>query len=205
MKKFLVKIMGNNPKGALNGTTQRPSLSSSGCPNATSSINSKDHTKEINPNKPNKKTSITGLFGSKKPSQPVSNIKNQQETNNCVGDKENVIHAPHQSQLIAPPNVNIIISNGIKPSPLPQCPSETVLVPPIYGNICDDDVVIAKFAYTEIHADDLSIKKGEKLKVLDRSDPDWWKVERIVRINGVEESGYVPATYVVANDIESEE
>ncbi|CAG2173420.1 unnamed protein product [Oppiella nova] len=64
-----------------------------------------------------------------------------------------------------------------------------------------DNIVIAMYAYRAEHTDDLTFRKGEKLEVLERSDPDWWTVRRIK----TGEIGYIPANYVASINIESED
>ena len=51
--------------------------------------------------------------------------------------------------------------------------------------------VVALFAYTAQHSDELSFKKDDIITILERgSDPDWWKGELDGR------SGLFPANYI---------
>lgn len=50
--------------------------------------------------------------------------------------------------------------------------------------------VIAMYDYTAANQDELSFSKGQLIKILDKTNPDWWKGE----INGV--TGLLPTNYV---------
>ncbi|XP_063307453.1 tyrosine-protein kinase Lyn isoform X2 [Pelobates fuscus] len=63
------------------------------------------------------------------------------------------------------------------------------------------DFVIALFPYNGIHQDDLSFKKGEKLRVLEEHG-EWWKARSEV----TKKEGYIPSNYVARqNTLETEE
>ncbi|MBN3281303.1 LYN kinase, partial [Polyodon spathula] len=64
-----------------------------------------------------------------------------------------------------------------------------------------EEVVITLYDYEGIHDGDLSFKKGEKLKVLQKSG-EWWSARSM--ITGQE--GYIPSNYCAkVNSLESEE
>jgi len=71
-------------------------------------------------------------------------------------------------------------------------------LPPVIGN---ETVVIAMYGYTAKHNGDLSFRKGEKLQIVEKNDPDWWTVKRLE----TGETGYIPSNYVGTTAIESEE
>jgi len=54
-------------------------------------------------------------------------------------------------------------------------------------------IAVVLYDYTAQTPEELSIKEGENLMILEDSDPHWWKV-RIVSKKGGE--GLVPATYI---------
>lgn len=58
-------------------------------------------------------------------------------------------------------------------------------------NTSATDRVVALFAYTAQHSDELTFKKDDIITVIERgADPDWWKGE----VDG--HSGLFPANYV---------
>ncbi|XP_054158807.1 tyrosine-protein kinase fyna-like [Oppia nitens] len=65
----------------------------------------------------------------------------------------------------------------------------------------NNNIVIAMYAYEAEHDGDISFGKGDKLEVIEKSDPDWWTVRRLE----TGEIGYIPANYVAATVIESED
>ncbi|KAI4565773.1 hypothetical protein MJT46_009148 [Ovis ammon polii x Ovis aries] len=63
------------------------------------------------------------------------------------------------------------------------------------------DIVIALYPYDGIHPDDLSFKKGEKMKVLEQHG-EWWKAKSI----STKKEGFIPSNYVAkVNTLETEE
>lgn len=62
-------------------------------------------------------------------------------------------------------------------------------------------VVIALYTYNAKDDGDLSFRKGERLHILDDSDPDWWLAKHITS----NQKGYIPMNYVASEAIEMEE
>jgi actin cytoskeleton-regulatory complex protein SLA1 len=54
-------------------------------------------------------------------------------------------------------------------------------------------VAIALYDYTPIEEGELAMREGDKLLVLNDSDPDWWMVKLVAKKGG---EGLVPRTYV---------
>lgn len=60
----------------------------------------------------------------------------------------------------------------------------------------------ALYDYEARTEDDLSFKKGQKLKILNNSDGDWWQAQ----LFGTSKTGYIPSNYVApCQSIEAEE
>ncbi len=74
------------------------------------------------------------------------------------------------------------------------------LMPSINVEIVES-VVIAMYSYNAKHGGDLSFRKGEKLEIVEKNDPDWWTVKRLE----TGEVGYIPSNYVGTTALESEE
>uniref|UniRef100_A0A8C0NYJ5 Tyrosine-protein kinase n=2 Tax=Canis lupus familiaris TaxID=9615 RepID=A0A8C0NYJ5_CANLF len=63
------------------------------------------------------------------------------------------------------------------------------------------DIVVALYPYDGIHPDDLSFKKGEKMKVLEELG-EWWKAKSL----STKREGFIPSNYVAkVNTLETEE
>lgn len=62
-------------------------------------------------------------------------------------------------------------------------------------------VVIALYTYNAKDDGDLSFRKGDRLVVVDGSDPDWWLAKHM----GNNQKGYIPRNYVVSEALETEE
>ncbi|XP_028858458.1 tyrosine-protein kinase SRK2 [Denticeps clupeoides] len=58
---------------------------------------------------------------------------------------------------------------------------------------------IALFDYTARTADDLSVRPGDRLEVLDKSHGDWWLARALTGVSAGRQ-GYVPANYVAAEE-----
>ncbi|NXP59514.1 LYN kinase, partial [Chloropsis cyanopogon] len=62
-------------------------------------------------------------------------------------------------------------------------------------------IVVALYPYDGIHEDDLSFKKGEKLKVIEESG-EWWRAKSLT----TRKEGFIPSNYVAkVNTLETEE
>uniref|UniRef100_A0AAY4ACC7 Tyrosine-protein kinase n=1 Tax=Denticeps clupeoides TaxID=299321 RepID=A0AAY4ACC7_9TELE len=65
----------------------------------------------------------------------------------------------------------------------------------------NDALVVALYDYQPCHSDDLGFTKGDKLKILNRDDPEWHKAESLT----TGERGYIPFNFVAKlNTIELE-
>lgn len=113
----------------------------------------------------------------------------------------------NQNNGLPSPVTNAIkpVPNGLPlPAPIPISMPQTVdrtqklSITSVDKN---DNIVIAMYAYRAENEGDLSFRKGEKLEIIEKSDPDWWTVKRI----DTGETGYIPANYVGSTAIESEE
>nr|DBA24288.1 TPA: hypothetical protein GDO54_011965 [Pyxicephalus adspersus] len=63
------------------------------------------------------------------------------------------------------------------------------------------NIVVALYPYQGIHQDDLTFKKGEKLKVLEEHG-EWWKAKSLT----TKKEGFIPSNYVAkVNTLETEE
>ncbi|POI23343.1 hypothetical protein CIB84_012908, partial [Bambusicola thoracicus] len=62
-------------------------------------------------------------------------------------------------------------------------------------------IVVALYPYDGLHEDDLSFKKGEKLKVIEELG-EWWKARSLT----TKKEGFIPSNYVAkVNTLETEE
>ncbi|NXP70268.1 LYN kinase, partial [Ramphastos sulfuratus] len=62
-------------------------------------------------------------------------------------------------------------------------------------------IVVALYPYDGIHEDDLSFKKGEKLKVIEEQG-EWWRAKSLT----TRKEGFIPSNYVAkVNTLETEE
>nr|XP_060467739.1 myosin IC heavy chain-like [Panthera onca] len=89
----------------------------------------------------------------------------------------------------------------LKPQPVP----ESQLLPGQRFQTKDPeeqgDIVVALYPYDGIHPDDLSFKKGEKMKVLEEHG-EWWKAKSL----STKREGFIPSNYVAkVNTLETEE
>jgi len=63
-------------------------------------------------------------------------------------------------------------------------------------------VVIALYSYQGSEMGDMSFAKGDRMEVLDKTDPDWWKARHLTR----GDKGHIPRNYVASlSSIECEE
>ena len=156
-----------------------------------------------------------------KPSNKANNLKDTKLNKDPAKELERVLTAKNTAKtstltfgrkkpkpLPKPENGNLseeqriqiikVVQNG-QPPQLPSEPKQPL--PSISGVDSNDNIVIAMYAYKAQNTGDLSFRKGEKLEVVEKSDPDWWTVKRIE----TGEIGYIPANYVGTTAIESEE
>lgn len=62
-------------------------------------------------------------------------------------------------------------------------------------------IVIALYNYFASDEGDLSFRKGDRLQIVDDTDPDWWLAKHLT----TNQKGYIPMNYVVSEIIEMEE
>lgn len=62
-------------------------------------------------------------------------------------------------------------------------------------------IVIALYNYFANDEGDLTFRKGERLQIVDDSDPDWWLAKHLTN----NQKGFIPMNYVVSEVIEMEE
>uniref|UniRef100_A0A674ETT1 Tyrosine-protein kinase n=1 Tax=Salmo trutta TaxID=8032 RepID=A0A674ETT1_SALTR len=68
-----------------------------------------------------------------------------------------------------------------------------------YG--CTDSLVIAIYSYEPNHSDDLGFEKGDKLKILNKDDPEWFMAESLI----TGQKGFIPYNFVAPlNSMEME-
>lgn len=84
----------------------------------------------------------------------------------------------------------------ISVTPRPRQPNEAAAA------VDERDLYIALYDYDARTKDDLSFHKGDKLRILNQSDGDWWQAELV----GTSNRGYIPSNYVApCQSIEAEE
>eukprot|EP00054_Salpingoeca_dolichothecata_P016216 m.94704 g.94704 ORF g.94704 m.94704 type:complete len:502 (-) comp21875_c0_seq1:229-1734(-) len=85
---------------------------------------------------------------------------------------------------------------SVQKTPLPPPPGESMQT-----SSTEDDLFLALYDYEARTNDDLTFNKGDKLKVLNSSDGDWWQAQHI----GSGKTGYIPSNYVAkCKSIEAE-
>lgn len=63
-------------------------------------------------------------------------------------------------------------------------------------------IVVALYNYTARESTDVSFMKGDRMEVLDDSEPDWWRVLHLTTL----QEGLIPWNFVaVERSVESEE
>nr|XP_027201921.1 tyrosine-protein kinase Src64B-like [Dermatophagoides pteronyssinus] len=62
-------------------------------------------------------------------------------------------------------------------------------------------IVIALYNYFASDEGDLSFRKGDRLQIVDDTDPDWWLAKHLT----TNQKGYIPMNYVVSEIIEMED
>ncbi len=128
-----------------------------------------------------------------KESQPE--LQTQQNCNNNIGvdsrQQENGPQLqPQQQPIVRTPTNENVAQNLMPLQPMPSINVEII-----------ESVVIAMYSYNAKHKGDLSFRKGEKLEIVEKNDPDWWKGRSLK----TGEVGYIPSNYVGISAIESEE
>jgi hypothetical protein len=144
--------------------------------------------------------------------------------NKCAKTKKHVINKESEPESLTQQNDNNKIGvdsrqqeNGPQPQLQPQPQQQPIVRTPTNGNISKnlmplqpmpsinveivESVVIAMYSYNARHDGDLTFRKGEKLEIVEKNDPDWWTVKRLE----TGEVGYIPSNYVGTTALESEE
>lgn len=65
-------------------------------------------------------------------------------------------------------------------------------------NLTSQHFAIAKYSYEAQQSDELSLSKGDKIVVLEKSSDGWWRGEL-----GNEKVGWFPSNYVIEETVES--
>ena len=99
-----------------------------------------------------------------------------------------------QRNLLSPPNANNKQNANLDASN--NCKSQQASTTK-YSN----KIVIALYNYFANDEGDLSFRKGDRLQIMDDSDPDWWLAKHL----NTSQKGYIPMNYVVSEIIEMEE
>ena len=117
--------------------------------------------------------------------------------------KSKPLPKPQNENMSEKQRIEIIklVQNGLPPPPPLSPPGHQQTLQSLSDVDSNDNIVIAMYAYKAQNTGDLSFRKGEKLEVVEKNDPDWWTVKRIE----TGEIGYIPANYVGTTAIESEE
>ncbi len=129
-----------------------------------------------------------------KESQPE--LQTQQNCSNKIGvdsrQQENRPQLqPPQQQLVPEPIVQTPTKGNVAQNPMPSQSMPSIV----------ESVVIAMYSYNARQEGDLSFRKGEKLEIVEKIDPDWWTARHLE----TGEVGYIPSNYVGTSAIESEE
>lgn len=88
--------------------------------------------------------------------------------------------------------------------PMQQQPAKKPLPPPPAPPPVADgpDVFVALYDYDARTQEDLTFRKGQKLKIINNSDGDWWQAQLL----GTNQIGYIPSNYVAkASSIQAED
>jgi hypothetical protein len=94
-------------------------------------------------------------------------LQTQQNCNNNIGVDSRQKNGP---QLQQQPIVRTPTNGNEAQNPIPVQP-----MPSIHVEIIESGV-IAMYSYNAKYKGDLSFRKGEKLKIVEKNDPDWWTV-----------------------------
>nr|XP_020464304.1 tyrosine-protein kinase Lck [Monopterus albus] len=63
-----------------------------------------------------------------------------------------------------------------------------------------DSLAVAKYSYVPRHNDDLGFEKGDKLKIINKNDPEWYLAESLT----TGQRGYIPYNFVAMTTVETE-
>ncbi|CAB1330781.1 unnamed protein product, partial [Coregonus sp. 'balchen'] len=78
-------------------------------------------------------------------------------------------------------------------------PYPSHLTPP--SSPLPDSLVVAIYSYEPNHSDDLGFEKGDKLKILNKDDPEWFMAESLI----TGQKGFIPYNFVAPlNSMEME-
>lgn len=119
------------------------------------------------------------------------------QVNSGAGDSNGGLR-PHNTRYTPAPvgAVAVLPTNGPHPHE-----GMAPRVPNIAGS-AQGKVVVALYTYNARDDGDLSFRKGDRLQVLNDSDPDWWHAKQV---NGPQ-TGYIPQNYVAfEKTVESED
>ncbi|XP_046869890.1 tyrosine-protein kinase Lck [Hypomesus transpacificus] len=97
----------------------------------------------------------------------------------------------HCNCPIPPQSVNTYTEQLIPYDPYQQPPTSPL----------PDDLMIAIYSYEPNHSEDLGFDKGERLRILNKNDPEWYLAESLI----TGQRGYIPHNFVASlNTMETE-
>lgn len=118
---------------------------------------------------------------------------------------DNPIHIltkPNLTQPNPPKSLGSISNvNGSNDPGLVKTPKNPLHQPHPSHQNHNPQIVIALYTYNSKDEGDLSFRKGDKLVIIDDTDPDWWLAKHM----GNNLRGYIPRNYVASEAIETEE
>ena len=101
--------------------------------------------------------------------------------------------------LLSPPSANAKTSAAV--ANLEAAPANAKASAGAAAQKFPNKIVIALYNYFANDEGDLSFRKGDRLQIMDDSDPDWWLAKHLTS----NQKGYIPMNYVVSEVIEMEE
>lgn len=116
---------------------------------------------------------------------------------NCSSDysdddwAENVDDICEHCNCPIPPQSSNQYVDQLIPYPSPHSPPSSPL---------PDTLAVAKYSYEPNHDGDLGFEKGDKLKILNKDDPEWYLAESLI----TGQKGYIPFNFVAMNTVETE-
>ncbi|CAN9502312.1 unnamed protein product [Ophioblennius macclurei] len=90
-----------------------------------------------------------------------------------------------------PPQADNPYTNQLIPYTL-QCSPPTSPLP--------DNLVVAIYSYEPTHEGDLGFEKGDKLKIINKDDPEWYLAESLI----TGQRGYIPHNFIAMTTMETE-